>query len=42
LSELEKVGNEEAIVRQIKKLVPEFISNNSPYSQLDPSETVNT
>jgi FlaA1/EpsC-like NDP-sugar epimerase len=42
LSELEKAGNEEAIVRQIKELVPEFISNNSPYSQLDPSETVNT
>ena len=42
LSELKKAGNEEAIVRQIKELVPEFISNNSPYSQLDPTEAVNT
>jgi FlaA1/EpsC-like NDP-sugar epimerase len=42
LSELEKAGNKEAIVRHIKDLVPEFISNNSPYSQLDPTEAVNT
>ncbi len=42
MNELEKAGNEEAIVRQIKELVPEFISNNSPYSQLDPTEAVNT
>lgn len=42
MTELKKAGNEEAIVRQIKELVPEFISNNSPYSQLDPTEAVNT
>ena len=42
MTELKKTGNEVAIVRQIKELVPEFISNNSPYAQLDPTEAVNT
>ena len=42
MSELQKTGNEKAIVLQIKELVPEFISNNSPFSQLDPSETANS
>ena len=31
MSELQKTGNEKAIVLQIKELVPEFISNNSPF-----------
>ena len=42
MSELQKTGNEKAIVLKIKELVPEFISNNSPFSQLNPSETANS